>query len=56
MANSRQGEFPWQNLKLDGFEGTSPDHGRRARMTKLGHAERLLQTRVSTCKWNLVTH
>jgi hypothetical protein len=24
MANSWQGEFPWQNLKADGFEGTSP--------------------------------
>jgi sulfatase modifying factor 1 len=24
MANSWQGEFPWHNLKLDGFEGTSP--------------------------------
>jgi sulfatase modifying factor 1 len=24
IANSWQGEFPWQNLKLDGFEGTSP--------------------------------
>jgi formylglycine-generating enzyme len=24
MANFWQGEFPWQNLKLDGFEGTSP--------------------------------
>jgi sulfatase modifying factor 1 len=24
MANSWQGEFPWQNLKLDRFEGTSP--------------------------------
>ena len=24
MANTWQGEFPWQNLKLDGFEGTSP--------------------------------
>jgi sulfatase modifying factor 1 len=24
MANSWQGEFPWQNLLLDGFEGTSP--------------------------------
>jgi formylglycine-generating enzyme len=24
MANSWQGEFPWQNLKLDGDEGTSP--------------------------------
>ena len=24
MANSWQGEFPWQNLKTDGFEGTSP--------------------------------
>jgi formylglycine-generating enzyme required for sulfatase activity len=24
MANSWQGEFPWQNLKLDGFEGTAP--------------------------------
>ena len=24
MANAWQGEFPWQNLKLDGFEGTSP--------------------------------
>ena len=23
MANSWQGEFPWQNLKADGFEGTS---------------------------------
>jgi formylglycine-generating enzyme len=24
MANFWQGEFPWQNLKQDGFEGTSP--------------------------------
>ena len=24
MANSWQGEFPWQNLELDGYEGTSP--------------------------------
>jgi formylglycine-generating enzyme required for sulfatase activity len=24
MANSWQGEFPWQNLRTDGFEGTSP--------------------------------
>jgi len=24
MANSWQGEFPWQNLLLDGYEGTSP--------------------------------
>ncbi len=24
MANTWQGEFPWQNLKIDGFEGTSP--------------------------------
>jgi len=24
MANIWQGEFPWQNLALDGFEGTSP--------------------------------
>jgi formylglycine-generating enzyme required for sulfatase activity len=24
MANTWQGEFPWQNLCLDGFEGTSP--------------------------------
>jgi formylglycine-generating enzyme len=24
MANTWQGEFPWQNLLLDGFEGTSP--------------------------------
>jgi formylglycine-generating enzyme len=24
MANSWQGEFPWQNLLHDGFEGTSP--------------------------------
>jgi len=24
MANTWQGEFPWQNLSLDGFEGTSP--------------------------------
>jgi len=24
MANSWQGEFPWQNLALDGYEGTSP--------------------------------
>jgi formylglycine-generating enzyme required for sulfatase activity len=24
MANSWQGEFPWENLKVDGFEGTSP--------------------------------
>ena len=24
MANTWQGEFPWQNLKADGFEGTAP--------------------------------
>jgi formylglycine-generating enzyme required for sulfatase activity len=24
MANSWQGEFPWQNLRLDGYQGTSP--------------------------------
>ena len=24
MANFWQGQFPWQNLKTDGFEGTSP--------------------------------
>jgi sulfatase modifying factor 1 len=24
MANTWQGEFPWQNLELDGFIGTSP--------------------------------
>ncbi len=24
MANTWQGEFPWQNLKEDGYEGTSP--------------------------------
>lgn len=24
LANTWQGEFPWQNLDLDGFEGTSP--------------------------------
>jgi formylglycine-generating enzyme len=24
MANTWQGEFPWQNLRLDGHEGTSP--------------------------------
>ena len=24
MANTWQGEFPWQNTKLDGYEGTSP--------------------------------
>ena len=24
LANTWQGEFPWQNLKLDGFAGTSP--------------------------------
>jgi formylglycine-generating enzyme required for sulfatase activity len=24
MANTWQGQFPWQNLRLDGFEGTSP--------------------------------
>jgi sulfatase modifying factor 1 len=24
MANTWQGEFPWQNQRLDGFEGTSP--------------------------------
>ncbi len=24
MANTWQGEFPWQNLLLDGYEGTSP--------------------------------
>ena len=24
MANTWQGEFPWQNLNLDGYEGTAP--------------------------------
>ena len=24
MANTWQGEFPWQNLRSDGYEGTSP--------------------------------
>ena len=24
MANTWQGEFPWQNLQIDGFDGTSP--------------------------------
>jgi formylglycine-generating enzyme required for sulfatase activity len=24
MANTWQGEFPWQNLELDGYDGTSP--------------------------------
>ena len=24
MANTWQGEFPWQNLLADGYEGTSP--------------------------------
>jgi formylglycine-generating enzyme required for sulfatase activity len=24
MANTWQGEFPWQNLKTDGYAGTSP--------------------------------
>ena len=24
MANTWQGEFPWQNLATDGFEGTAP--------------------------------
>ena len=24
MANTWQGEFPWQNLMPDGYEGTSP--------------------------------
>jgi formylglycine-generating enzyme required for sulfatase activity len=24
MANTWQGEFPWQNLKTDGYEGTAP--------------------------------
>ena len=24
MANTWQGEFPWQNIKTDGYEGTSP--------------------------------
>jgi formylglycine-generating enzyme required for sulfatase activity len=24
MANTWQGEFPWQNLGTDGYEGTSP--------------------------------
>ena len=26
LANTWQGEFPWQNLKSDGYEGTSPVH------------------------------
>jgi formylglycine-generating enzyme required for sulfatase activity len=24
MANTWQGEFPWENLRIDGYEGTSP--------------------------------
>jgi formylglycine-generating enzyme len=24
MANTWQGQLPWQNLELDGYEGTSP--------------------------------
>jgi formylglycine-generating enzyme required for sulfatase activity len=24
MANTWQGEFPWENLNTDGYEGTSP--------------------------------
>ncbi len=24
MANTWQGRFPWENLELDGYEGTSP--------------------------------
>jgi sulfatase modifying factor 1 len=24
LANTWQGDFPWQNLLLDGYEGTSP--------------------------------
>ena len=24
MANTWQGEFPWQNLRIDGYDGTSP--------------------------------
>lgn len=24
MANTWQGQFPWQNLQSDGYEGTSP--------------------------------
>jgi len=24
MANTWQGDFPWQNLLVDGYEGTSP--------------------------------
>ena len=24
MSNTWQGEFPWQNLSTDGYEGTSP--------------------------------
>jgi formylglycine-generating enzyme len=24
MANTWQGQFPWQNLRIDGYEGTSP--------------------------------
>jgi formylglycine-generating enzyme len=24
MANTWQGQFPWENLRLDGFDGTSP--------------------------------
>jgi sulfatase modifying factor 1 len=26
MANTWQGEFPWENLRADGYEGTSPVH------------------------------
>jgi formylglycine-generating enzyme required for sulfatase activity len=35
MANTWQGEFPWQNLALDGFEGSSPV-GPRGRAVRRG--------------------
>ena len=55
MANTWQGEFPWQNLMLDGYAGTSPvgcvpaqrlraaRHGRQ----RLGVDVRLLQRQPS---------
>ena len=53
MANTWQGEFPWQNLTLDGYEGTSPVGSSRRTATgsrhgrqRLGMDERLLHAPV----------
>jgi sulfatase modifying factor 1 len=62
MANTWQGEFPWQNMLLDRFERTSPvdvfppnGFGFRHDRQRLGVDERLLYARRGARPWVLRT-